>query len=199
MPSASPRLTLAWQIMSAPHDLHTVTRFLDHLAERDAKAAAFARQLLDAGAVVRSIWGPVQMDVWDLQLLRGGMIVRFGIERGFSDGVLVGRADPEVQPTLHPISLVVFAWARANGIPLPVDDPNRIEVDLSTQGIAAVEWIGAGHDDAVEQVRAAWLEYQRKRDRLQGRMRGRPADAELSALHAAGVAALEAAAHAPTA
>ena len=183
--------------MNAQPDVDALSRFLAHLAERDAEAAAFARQLLDAGAVVRSIWGPVQMDVWDLQLLRGDMVVRFGIERGFSDGVLVGRADAGARPALRPISLVVFAWARANGIPLPVDDPDHLEVDLATQGIAAADWVGAGHEDAVERVYAAWLDHQRKRDLLQGRTRGRPAESDVKALHATGVAALEAAAPAP--
>ena len=174
--------------------LDALPEFLAHLEARDADAAAFARHLLDAGAVVRSLWGPVQMDVRELTLQRGDMIVRFGVERGFSDGVLIGRADAGDDANLRPIALAVFAWARANGIPLQLDDPDRIEADLIAVGIAAIDWVGAGNDDIVTRVRGAWLEHRRRLDRLQGRTRGRPDAAELRALNAEGVAALEAAA-----
>ncbi|MCR2791660.1 hypothetical protein NQ156_01120 [Microbacterium sp. zg.Y625] len=175
-------------------DLDALAGFLEHLDPRDAAAAAFARHLLDAGAVVRSLWGPVQMDVRGLSVQRGDMIVRFGVERGFSDGVLIGRADAADESGLRPIALAVFAWARANGIPLQLDDPDGIEVDLVTVGIPALDWVGAGNDDAVHRVHRAWFEHRRRLDRLQGRTRGRPSDVDLRAVIADGVAALEAAA-----
>lgn len=63
------------------------TAFLERLSTRDADAAQFARRLIDQGWTVSSLVGPVQMDVWELILERDDERVRFGIERGLSDGV----------------------------------------------------------------------------------------------------------------
>jgi len=75
-------------------DLTNLERFLDHLEPRDADAAAFARRLVHAdGWRVRSFVGPVQMDVWELVVERDGWWVRFGVERGYSDGILAMRGE----------------------------------------------------------------------------------------------------------
>ena len=66
-----------------------VAEFLTRLSARDAAAAWLARELLQAGWSVHGFFGPVQMDVWQLVLRRGSCGVRFGIERGYSDGVAV--------------------------------------------------------------------------------------------------------------
>lgn len=79
-----------------PSESAGLERFLDHLAPRDADAAALARELLAgdrAGAWrVTDLVGPVQMDVWGLTLTDGERTVCFGIERGVSDGVTASRA-----------------------------------------------------------------------------------------------------------
>ncbi|SEC23242.1 hypothetical protein [Microbacterium hydrocarbonoxydans] len=66
-----------------------VAEFLTRLSARDAAAAWLARELMQAGWSVHDFFGPVQMDVWQLVLRRGSCRVRFGIERGYSDGVAV--------------------------------------------------------------------------------------------------------------
>ena len=68
-----------------------VAEFLTRLSARDAAAAWLARELMEAGWSVHDFFGPVQMDVWQLVLRRGSCSVRFGIERGYSDGVAVAE------------------------------------------------------------------------------------------------------------
>lgn len=66
-----------------------LTPFLRHLEARDRDAAAFAAELsATPGWSVVSMIGPVQMDVWELLVEGGGWTVRFGVERGYSDGIL---------------------------------------------------------------------------------------------------------------
>ncbi|TFW00188.1 hypothetical protein [Orlajensenia leifsoniae] len=183
----------------ADPDLTNLPRFLEHLEQRDAVAAWFARRLVDAGGTVRVFWGPQQMDVWELRVQRGQMIVRFGVERGYSDGVMIARADAHASwNDLRPMRLAVLAWARANGIPLRLSDPEDLDVDLTSVGIVALDWVGAGHDTEVERVWRAWHEYRQQVDLLQGRTRGRPDGSDLAAVKAAGIAALEAAARSVT-
>jgi hypothetical protein len=111
----------------ADPDLTNLPRFLEHLEQRDAAAAQFGRQLIDAGGIIRVFWGPEQMDVWELLVQRGRMIVRFGVERGYSDGVLIARAGtPASWNNLRPIQLAAVAWARTNDIPFFLDDPDNI-------------------------------------------------------------------------
>lgn len=191
---------LASVIMTdADPDLTNLPRFLEHLEQRDAAAAQFARQLIDAGGIIPVFWGPEQMDVWELRVQRGQMIARFGVERGVSDSVLIARAGARASSNdLRPMRLAVFAWARANDIPFRVDDPDKLDVDLKSDGFDALDWVGDGHDADVERVRRAWLEYRQQADRLQGRTRGRPDESDLEAVKAAGIAAIEAAARSVT-
>jgi hypothetical protein len=71
-----------------------IADFLARLSARDQAAAWLAGELLEAGWSVRRLDGPLQMDVWQLLLDRGACSVRFGMERGRSDGVHVAdRAD----------------------------------------------------------------------------------------------------------
>ncbi|MFT4188821.1 MAG: hypothetical protein QM621_09600 [Aeromicrobium sp.] len=78
--------------MNARPDLTNLPRFLhrlgvDRLGPRDAEAAGLAQAALEAGWTVEDFIGPVQMDVWSLSLRRGERRLRFGIERGYADGV----------------------------------------------------------------------------------------------------------------
>lgn len=67
--------------------------FLRHLEVRDPDAATFAAELsATPGWTVVSMVGPVQMDVWELLVEGRGWTVRFGVERGYSDGVLATSA-----------------------------------------------------------------------------------------------------------
>ncbi|QIX27067.1 hypothetical protein ncot_11015 [Nocardioides sp. JQ2195] len=95
-----------------PHE--TVSGLLSHLEPRDREAARFARLLLASGWEVITCWGPVQMDVWALELARGDIRVRFGIERGVSDGVLVRHPGGQ-----EPLGRVVERWAATRGIDQP--------------------------------------------------------------------------------
>ncbi|MFB8189155.1 hypothetical protein ACFC14_07495 [Microbacterium sp. NPDC055988] len=79
--------------------------FLDRLAPRDEAAAWLARRLLESGWSVCELTGPVQMDVWQLLLERGKHRVRFGIERGRSDGVLVRDDAGAYRPILDAVSV----------------------------------------------------------------------------------------------
>lgn len=70
-------------------------RFLAHLEGPDRGAADLARRLLEGDWRVESFWGPEQMDVWELVLSRGPWRVRFGIERGYADGVTTWREEQD--------------------------------------------------------------------------------------------------------
>lgn len=177
-------------------DLSNLPRFLDHLEERDAGSARFARQLIDAGGVVRVLWGPLQMDVWEVRVQRGEMIARFGVERGFSDGVLIGPAGPSTRMDLLSMRLALTAWAGATGVPFQVEDPDEFALDLASNGIAALDWVGAGNEARVTRVTQAWFDYRAQLERLMARTRRRPAESDLQAVRAAGSAAIERAARA---
>lgn len=88
--------------------------FLAHLEPRDREATDFARQLLDDGWEIVTCWGPVQMDVWGLELARGVVRLRFGIERGLSDGILLLGDDG-----YRPLSRVLRDWAARHHISEP--------------------------------------------------------------------------------
>ncbi|MEL4317446.1 hypothetical protein WJX64_00360 [Leifsonia sp. YIM 134122] len=179
----------------ADPDLANLPRFLEHLEQRDAVAARFARQLIDAGGTVRVFWGPQQMDAWELRVQRDQMIVRFGVERGYSDGVMIARGGTHASwNDLRPMRLALLAWARANDIPFRLGDPEDLDIDLKSDGLAALDWVGGGHDLEVERVWRAWQEHCQQVDRLRGRTRGRPDESDLAAVKAAGLAAIEAAA-----
>jgi hypothetical protein len=81
-----------------------LAEFLDRLAPRDESAARLVRDLIESGWSVLELTGPVQMDVWQLLLERGVRRVRFGIERGRSDGVLVSDDKGAYRPILAAMS-----------------------------------------------------------------------------------------------
>ncbi|MDQ0727338.1 hypothetical protein [Microbacterium sp. W4I20] len=87
--------------MSSPE----TTDFLDRLSSRDPASARLARELLDAGWAVRDLFGPEQMDVWQLLLHRGTCTVRFGMERGYSDGVHVADSTGAYRPLAAAMSV----------------------------------------------------------------------------------------------
>jgi hypothetical protein len=150
--------------------LTNLPRFLDHLAPRDAEAAEFARLILDDGWAVRSFWGPEQMDVWELDLGRGDWFVQFRIERGFSDGIRVARADGDRPPLddFRSLGFAVFAWARANRVPFRLDSPDDVNHDLVAHGRAALDWLNEEHGGTFDRVWAAWYAYRRDFGRLKG-------------------------------
>lgn len=133
-------------------DLTNLPRFLKHLGhpDRDAPSAAFARKLLDDGGEIRSFSGPEQMDVWELVVRRGNHLVRFGVERGYSDGAVVRRLDDAPHaPRSVPMKRVVLEWARATRVDLAIEDTAALRPDLLAYGTAALDWLDAGNDDAV--------------------------------------------------
>lgn len=81
-----------------------LAEFLDRLAPRDESAARLVRDLIESGWSVLELTGPVQMDVWQLLLERGVRRVRFGIERGRTDGVLVSDDKGAYRPILAAMS-----------------------------------------------------------------------------------------------
>ncbi|GAA1916225.1 hypothetical protein GCM10009775_05870 [Microbacterium aoyamense] len=176
-------------------DLTGLPRFLAHLEARDASSAHFARLLLDSGCVPVGFWGPVQMDVWELRIRRGAAIVRFGVERGYSDGLMIGPpTGSDSWTSFVPMNLAVVAWAGANAYALRLDDPSVVNVDLQEVGLAVVDWVGDGHEEAIDRVRQAWKTYHEKEGRLRRRTNGHPTPAQLNASRAAGAAAMQAAA-----
>ena len=149
-------------MMTAPRDAIDITnlpRFLKHLGhyDRDPMASKFAKQLLDEGGEVVVFWGPQQMDVWRLTIQRDGYLVSFGVERGWPDGVTLSpAADADEWPGAIPLRFAVFAWARAHAVELVIDDPIGFRVDLLAYGTAALDWLGAGHDDVLVNIYTAF-------------------------------------------
>jgi hypothetical protein len=177
-------------------DLANLPRFLEHLAERDPNGAQFARALLDDGGVVRVFWGPLQMDVWQLEIQRGDWLVMFRVERGFAEPARVARASSDQRrlDDYRSLDFAIFAWARATGAPFTLETPEDIgKADVLTHGRAAVDWLNEGHGDALERVFGAWVTYQRAASGLRRGDSG-SADERARTVRAQGVAAMEAAA-----
>lgn len=150
-------------------DLTNLLRFLKHLGhpERDAVSAGLAKKLLDEGCEVVRFSGPEQMDVWELIVRRGSHLVRFGIERGFSDRALVRPADETAHaPRYVPVTFAVLGWARATGVDLVFEGPDDFRPDLRAYGIPALDWLDEANDHVLMRINAAWLE---SRYRLHGR------------------------------
>jgi len=143
-------------------DAHSVSRFLAHLGERDRALADFVRRLLDADWSVAECWGPEQMDVWSLTLHRDTYAVRFGIERGIVDGVLVGPADDR-SVAFRPLAYAVLGWARSHGADVPLVDPDDFRPNVATHGVGALEWLAAGNDATLERISSAWAAYRGQR------------------------------------
>ncbi|GAB3122558.1 hypothetical protein [Glaciibacter psychrotolerans] len=171
-----------------PPDLNNVPNVLDYFATQEPEIAQFAQLLLTDGGNVLAAWGPVQMAVWHLDVQRGDWIVRFHSERGFVEWVTVARAaSPSPQwDDFRPIGLSIFIWARANGVPFRLDEPDDIDHDLVAHGRDALDWLSEGHDESFEQVYQAWIGYRHARG-------GRDGDAVRS-LQAHVLATMEAAA-----
>jgi hypothetical protein len=81
--------------------------FLAHL---DGPQSTIARGMIDAGAKILVFWGPEQMDVWRLELGQGEVTVRFGIERGFSDGVEITHPRLRRRPPRDGVVPYIAAW-----------------------------------------------------------------------------------------
>lgn len=150
--------------MSTPRDAVVLTnlpRFLKHLGhhERDPIASAFAMLLLDEGGEVVEFWGPEQMDVWRLTIRRSRHLLTFGVERGKSDFVTLRPADEDRQwPRDIPLQFAVFGWARAHSIDLILDDPLHFPADILAHGTLALDWLGAGNEDVLLRINAAYDE-----------------------------------------
>ena len=170
-------------------DPTVLPKFLAHLEPRDARAAGLARRLLDSGWDVESLSGPVQMDVWELTVRRDAVAVRFGVERGMSDGVLIGPAE-SAYDDLVPLSFAVLGWARASGAELPLDDPDEFRPDYGAYGAQAAEWVRTGGRDAFARIAAARRQYLLRRHSLDQRL----GDVWLAQTKAWGAEMLEAAA-----
>ncbi|GAA2529035.1 hypothetical protein GCM10009860_05900 [Microbacterium mitrae] len=145
-------------VAQEPLDLTNLPRFIDHLRARDAGLSTFVRGLLGVGWEVSDFWGPEQMDVWALRLHSNGRALRFGIERGFVDGVLVG-SDGDRSIDFYPLSYAVLGWARSTGAVVPLEDPDHFSPDIGAHGWAALDWLAAGNDGNVARIRSAWKAY----------------------------------------
>ncbi|WAA66483.1 hypothetical protein [Microbacterium oxydans] len=110
-----------------------LAEFLDHLAPRDEPAAWLACRLLESGWSVFELTGPVQMDVWQLLLEHGPRRVRFGIERGRSDGVLVRDDAGAYRPILDAMGV--------NG---------ESRGSLAANRVAALNWLNPESDGVEE-------------------------------------------------
>lgn len=122
-------------------------------------ASTFAKHLLDEGGEVVVFWGPEQMDVWRLTIRRSGYLLTFGVERGRPDLVTLRPAAGARQwPGDIPLKFAVFGWARAHAIDLVLDDPVDFHADLLAHGTAALDWLGAGHEDVLLTIDAAYDE-----------------------------------------
>ena len=146
----------------ADQDLTNLPRFLAHLGERDAGLSKFVRELLDAEWEVIEFWGPEQMDVWSLSLRSGRRVLRFGIERGIVDGVLLGSVDGQTAG-FRPLSYAVLGWARSCGAAVPLDDPDAFRPDTAAHGWAVLDWLDAGNDEMVDRISSAWKTYWEQR------------------------------------
>ena len=135
------------------------------------------------------MWGPEQMDAWQLSLRRDSVAVRFGIERGISDGVLIGAAEATFDD-LIPLSYAVLGWARASGTRLPFEDPDDFRPDYAIYGAQAAEWVRAGEGDAFSRIVAARRQYLLRRHSVDQRL----GEVWLAQTKAWGVELLEAAA-----
>lgn len=150
--------------MTAPQDAIDVAnlpRFLKHLGHhgRDPEASRFAKHLLDEGGEVVVFWGPEHMDVWRLTIRRSGYLLTFGVERGRPHIVTLQPAAAARQwPGDIPLKFAVFGWARSQTIDLVLDDPVTFHADLLAHGTAALDWLGAGHEDVLLKINAAYDE-----------------------------------------
>ncbi len=183
-------------------DLARLPEFLTRLMVGDSDSHDVARLLLDDGWEVASFWGPVQMDVWLLILRRAKLCVRFGIERGYSDGVGVGSvgvddATAEGLPAwndLRPFGVVVFAWARATGRNLSFTDPEDLARGHGAYAAVCLAWLSEGNDETVDRVYEEWRTFHLARGILRSNSRGRPDAQHIEALHADALIAMTAAA-----
>lgn len=127
-----------------PRDIDTTNlpRFLTHLAERDPRAAALATRLLDDGWEVIVFWGPEQMDVWNLQVRKGRVVVAFGVERGFSDGVRVARERVRHHnfEVSWSIGLLTLTWARVESMDYELPRWGEISDAPVEPALAALAW-----------------------------------------------------------
>jgi len=140
--------------------LTNLPRFLEHLAPRDPESAQLAQLLLDNGWTVRGFWGPEQMDVWQLDLARHGLLVQFRIERGFAEWPRVVEAlDPPHLDDYRPLGLAILAWARATGVPFRLDHPDDFQHDLVEHAPDALEWVSREGSRRFDRVYAAWREF----------------------------------------
>lgn len=168
-------------------DANTLHRVLDYWATADPEIAQFARLLIDDDCRVLEAWGPEQMAVWHLELQRGNWIVQFHSERGAPEWARVVRAtDPSPHwDNYRHMGLAIFAWARANAVPMRFDHPDDLEHDLMAHGRKVLDWLNDGHEEVLERVYGAWYAYQLARHRLGGEA--------VRALQANAVIAMEAA------
>ncbi|MFB2583957.1 hypothetical protein [Herbiconiux liukaitaii] len=126
----------------SPEQLGRLEAFLTHL---DEPQSTVARGMVHAGAEIVIFWGPEQMDVWRLELAHGPVIVRFGIERGFSYGIEMdhpGLRDRLPSNGLTPFIVVWMVWASRTGTLARQFDPAApgIEADFDAWPLV-VEWL----------------------------------------------------------
>lgn len=155
---------------SDPPDLNHVRTVLEYLATTEPEVVDFARLLLDDGGRVLEAWGPQQMAVWRLVVQRGAWQVRFHSERGYAEGASIARStNPPPRFDDHrSIGLAIFAWARANGVPFRLAEPDNFDHGLVAHGRDALDWLNQGHDEDLERVFRAWYAYRSALGRRDG-------------------------------
>jgi hypothetical protein len=121
--------------------------FISHLDEPQATVAA---QMLADGLEITTFWGPEQMDVWRLDLARGPVQVRFGIERGASYGIEVnapGLRDRGAYYGWPSYSFIAVVWAAHMGtLPEQVDTLNLNSITDFSAWSAVLDWLSKATD-----------------------------------------------------
>ncbi|MEO8527683.1 MAG: hypothetical protein ABI435_01245, partial [Pseudolysinimonas sp.] len=146
---------------SAIHDAvnaitqHRLSGFISHLDEPQATVAA---QMLADGLEITTFWGPEQMDVWRLDLARGPVHVRFGIERGASYGIEVNAPRLRDRGTYYgwaAYSTIALVWAaRTGALPEQVDTLDLHATTDYTASREVLEWLSEATDADLSKIDA---------------------------------------------
>jgi hypothetical protein len=131
------------------------------VAKLDEPQATVAREMLEANVPIETFWGPEQMDVWRLDLRRGSVLVRFGIERGFSYGIEIDhprlrRRSPGENLTPYIAAWMVAAW-RTGALSRAFDPAAPNATSDPTAWAMVVDWMNSqatqADFDAIDNLR----------------------------------------------
>lgn len=121
-------------------DLTRLPEYLDKVEADSPHSAALLRTLLDSGADILQFVGPVQMGVWWLELRAGDVAVAGTFERGFFDGVSVGRNRALHVDGSWPIGWLVMARSKATHAPLEWRGWDALWDPYLRDALPALDW-----------------------------------------------------------